>query len=189
MASNGLQPGYGDAPAFPATDAPATGADLEELARYAQFRGNLLRGTTAEMLGYAHAATDMYWANTTDGLLYKYTVSGWVSIFALPLDFVNPTVASGWATPSQNFLARRSGLAFFTFNATRTSAASAGAAIATVPAGYRSSVNIYGQAWGLSGAPASIQINYDAASNQVRLGQALANGQAIAGTISWPITA
>lgn len=189
MASNGTQSGFGDAPAFPEEDALQIGGDLEEVARYAQFRGNLLKGTNAEMLAYGHPTLELYWANTTDGFLYKYTTTGWISIFGLPLDFVNPTVGTGWATPSQNFLARRSGIAFFTFNATRTAAASAGAHIATVPAGYRSTVNVYGQAWGLSGATAAIQINYDAASNQIRLGQALANGQAIAGTISWPITA
>lgn len=190
MASNGFQPGGQGIPAFPEEDAPQTGADYEEVARFAAFRGNTLRGTRSERDEFEFPVEGLFWSNTTDKTLDRHTAGAWVSIFGLPLDFVNPPVAGGWTTPvSQNILARRSGIAYYTFNGIRSSNAAAGAPVATVPAGYRSTVNIYGQGWGLAGAAPSVQVNYDAATNQVRLGQALVSGLAIAVTLSWPITA
>lgn len=190
MASDGIQPGQEDAPAFSSGGALSTGPDMEELARYAKKRGNVLKGTTTAMNEFTEYAQEgVLWSNTTDDNLHRFDGTSWVPLFGLPLDAVNPPVAAGWTTPvSQNALTRRSGVAYYTFNAIRSASASAGAVITTIPAGYRSGLNVYGQAWGLSSATPAVQVSYDAATNQIRLGQALAIGQAVALTLSWPIT-
>lgn len=78
MASNGLQPGQEDAPAFPEDDALASGADLEEVARYAKRRGNLFKGTTTEM--NAQTAYDgAFWSNITDDTLYRGNGADWIA--------------------------------------------------------------------------------------------------------------
>jgi hypothetical protein len=79
MASNGLQAGQEDAPAFPEEDALAIGADLEEVARYAKLRGNMLKGTTAERTAWVASyptVEGVMWSDTTTDLLYRSTGAG-----------------------------------------------------------------------------------------------------------------
>jgi hypothetical protein len=77
MASNGVDPTTGS-PRFPETDAPQTGADYEEVADYAVFRGNTLKGTATEMNDFDYPIEGMLWSNTTDGDVYRYDGSSWV---------------------------------------------------------------------------------------------------------------
>lgn len=77
MASNGLQPGFEDAPAFPEEDAPAQGADLEEVARFAVRRGNFYKGTTAARLALPNVE-GVYWSDTDLDSLFRNSGSGWV---------------------------------------------------------------------------------------------------------------
>ena len=84
MASNGVQSGQEDAPAFPEGDPPATGADYEEVARYAKFRGNSFKGTTAQRTGYAYAAEGHRWYDTTLDQEYLHDGSGWRLWHKLP---------------------------------------------------------------------------------------------------------
>lgn len=72
MASNGVN-AIG-APRFPETDAPQTGADLEEIANYAAFRGTRMVGPRAEMLQFAadgFVKDGDAWFNTTDSREYR----------------------------------------------------------------------------------------------------------------------
>lgn len=82
MASNGLQPGHEDAAAFPEEDALASGADLEEVARYAKWRGNLIKGTTTQRLAWSDdfpSVAGVFWSDTTNGGLYVSDgAGGWV---------------------------------------------------------------------------------------------------------------
>lgn len=103
MASNGNQSGYDDAPAFPGGDAPQTGPDLEEVARYAWKRGNLLRGTNAEMNDYDHFDDGVAWADTTNSSLMVDWGSGPVQhgIEHLATDTsTSPTQGSITTTPT-----------------------------------------------------------------------------------------
>lgn len=72
MASDGIQVGQEDAPAFPEEDALQTGADLEEVARYAKHRGNLLKGTFTEMNDYDHPVDGVFWSDVTNKSLMRY---------------------------------------------------------------------------------------------------------------------
>lgn len=99
-----------------------------------------------------------------------------------------PTLATGWSTASQNVIRRYNGIAFLTFNAARSSDSSVDGVAVSIPAGYRGNQNAYQQAWGLLGAPASIQCWYDASAHQIKLRQTILSGQSIALTMQWPIT-
>lgn len=77
MASNGIQAGQEDAPAFPEEDALASGADLEEVSRYAKWRGNLLKGTFSAMGAFAAAVEGLFWSDITNKSLMRYD-GGWV---------------------------------------------------------------------------------------------------------------
>lgn len=88
MASDGIQPGQEDAPAFPEEGALASGADLEEVARYAKKRGNLLKGSTTarlEWLAARPSVAGVFWSDTTDGVLYRSDGSGGWDEWARPL--------------------------------------------------------------------------------------------------------
>jgi hypothetical protein len=80
MASSGLQPGFEDAPAFPEEDAPAAGADLEEVARYAMRRGNFFKGTTAQRNAWVtdgYAREGHAWYDTTLNREFRHNGTGW----------------------------------------------------------------------------------------------------------------
>ena len=79
MASNGQQPGYEDAPGYPEEDALASGADLEENARFAVWRGNHLKGTSTQRLAWSAeypTIAGVYWSDLTNGHLYRSDGSG-----------------------------------------------------------------------------------------------------------------
>lgn len=79
MASNGVN-AIG-APRFPETDAPQTGADLEEITDYAAFRGTRMVGTNAEMLQFAadgFVKDGDAWFNTTDWREYRGKGGVWI---------------------------------------------------------------------------------------------------------------
>lgn len=88
MASNGTQSGFGDAPAFPEEDALQIGGDLEEVARYARFRGNAIRGTNAERDAYTDVTNGLLWSNTTTGALERYNGTSWQVVWE----------RTGWST-------------------------------------------------------------------------------------------
>lgn len=77
MASNGIQAGQEDAPAFPEEDALASGADLEEVSRYAKWRGNLIKGTFSVMSAFSAAVEGLFWSDITNKSLMRYD-GGWV---------------------------------------------------------------------------------------------------------------
>lgn len=78
MASNGVDPNEGY-PLFPETDAPQLGADYEEVAAFAAFRGNLPVGTTTERNAWAYAKEGSFWSNTTTDTIDRYDGSGWAT--------------------------------------------------------------------------------------------------------------
>lgn len=98
MASNGIQAGQEDAPAFPEEDAPALGADLEEVARYAKDRGNLLKGTTTQRNAHTPKIDGLFWADTTDGTLYRCDGTSWYGVKGSPS--VPTYESSTWAAAS-----------------------------------------------------------------------------------------
>lgn len=71
MASNGVNPTTGS-PLFPEEDAPAQGADLEEVAAYAAFRGNLLRLTATEMADFDYPEDGLVVLDRTNKSLMRY---------------------------------------------------------------------------------------------------------------------
>ena len=73
------------------------------------------------------------------------------------------------------------------FNAFRSSSAAADAVIVNIPNGYRSSFNVYSQAWGQSGATQPTPCYYDVSADQVKTGIAIASGGSIAFTMVWPL--
>jgi len=97
VASNGFQPGGQGIPAFPEEDAPQLGADNEEVARFAAFRGNTLRGTTAEMNAFEFPVEGLWWSNTTNGGLYRFTSGAWVlpDAYATAEGFVYVSTTAG----------------------------------------------------------------------------------------------
>lgn len=106
MASNGTQAGWEGAPAFPSTDAPATGPDLQELARWAVTRGNSLKGTTAQRNSHTssgRAAEGQLWYDTTTKSGYVYTGSGWAYLYSPPenfnLSFIGPNYIPSTSSP------------------------------------------------------------------------------------------
>lgn len=93
MASNGLQSGYEDAPAFPEEDGLAAGADSEELARYAMRRGNSFKGTTAQRNAWVtdgFAREGHQWYDTTLDAQYVHNGSGFVVATVRPLNATFP---------------------------------------------------------------------------------------------------
>jgi hypothetical protein len=85
--------GAKNVPQFAGTGAPADAADLTEVAAYAAAVGNCKNGATIEMnalTGTADAWEGLYFSNTTDQFLYRYTGGSWV----LQLG------DTGWAAPS-----------------------------------------------------------------------------------------
>ena len=191
MASNGFQPGGQGIPAFPEEDAPQLGADYEEVARYAAFRGNLLRGTTEEMNTFPHPVEGLWWSNTSSGAagLYRHTSGAWRFRFpASDGEYVTPAVGAGWDAPSLNRLTRAGNFAVLTFNAFRETNGAANATIVTIPVGWRqSAVPVWAFAWGLAGAPNAVQVVYDRAAHVIRSNIPLSAGHSIALTMSWPV--
>lgn len=106
MASNGVQPGGKGAPAFPEGDALASGADLEELARLAVFRGNLLGpGTTAEMNSFGYPVEGMFWSNSQDGELYRRTSGSWRVVPMARIVFAHAGKTAGFQSMSGGVIA------------------------------------------------------------------------------------
>lgn len=140
MASSGTQSGWEGAPAFPSSGAPATGPDLEEVARWAVTRGNVLKGTTAEMTAWAaspNAAVGQWWSNTTDSALYHNAGSGFVKRF-WDTGWQNITgLTSGWSVQSPDVLEYRvkDGLCYLNGRLDGTSGA--GNTAFTLPVGAR----------------------------------------------------
>lgn len=145
MASNGLQSGYEDAPAFPESDALAAGADLEEVARYAMRRGNAFKGTTTarnQWVTDGYAREGHLWYDTTLDQFYVYS-SGWVYLwtteetgtFTFGGLYTNPTNYDNVTLTRRGKAVRlRGGV---TTNATATFAANTSYTLGTVPAGWR----------------------------------------------------
>lgn len=81
MASSGTDPTFGS-PTFAETNAPAFGADLSEVARYAGRGGPFRPGTTAERNAASGAAArdGVYWSDTTNGELYRRSGGSWVLV-------------------------------------------------------------------------------------------------------------
>lgn len=98
MASNGTQPGQEGAPAFPEEDAPALGVDLEEVARYAKDRGNILKGTTTQRNAFADAVEGVLWSNTTTDSIDRYTGSAWVTILGPSVPVAGPGSQTDYGT-------------------------------------------------------------------------------------------
>ncbi|WP_194385192.1 hypothetical protein [Microbacterium luteum] len=94
MASEGLQPGYEDAPAFPEEGPLASGADLEEVARLAVKRGNTRKGTTAERDAYT-PVNGMLWSNTTTGAVERWNGSAWQFVMYL-VDWTTLAATNDW---------------------------------------------------------------------------------------------
>lgn len=134
MASNGLQPGYEDAPAFPEEDALAVGADLEEVARYAKSRGNLLKGTTTARNTFAtYATAGVFWSDTTDGAVYRFDGSGWVLWFKRWAAYT-PTLTNVTGTPTLAFeYAVAAGVVTVRFSITLTAANFGSAPLISLP--------------------------------------------------------
>lgn len=118
------------------------------------------------------------------GAIYKYNGTAWEMIYR-PEESTTATPGSGWGTPTHNTLFRRYEWVEFRFNATRTSNLATGGTVATIPAGYRTNVQVWALAWGLSGAGVANQVYYDSASNQVKVNNALSSGQALAIYMLW----
>lgn len=97
MASNGVDATYGF-PKFPETDAPALGADLEEVADYARKRGTRFIGTTAERTAFAYPYEGLRWYDTDLEAEYVYDGSAWVGFGTLYVGWTNLTAASGFTT-------------------------------------------------------------------------------------------
>lgn len=71
MASDDIDPTTG-APVFLETGAPAQGADLTEVADFAVFRGNALKGTATEMADFDYPIEGLLWSDTTNKSLMRY---------------------------------------------------------------------------------------------------------------------
>jgi len=97
------------------------------------------------------------------------------------------TVAGGWKTPSVNRLILRGGWVSFMFNAFRSTDAVAGNSIGNIPVPFRSSVNVWTQAWGLAGASGTLQTYFDTATGDVKLNQPMKANQSIALYTVWPL--
>lgn len=135
MASNGVQSGQEGAPAFPSGDAPASGPDLEELARWSVKRGNALKGTTAERTAWAYPVTGQMWYDTTLSALMVYTGSGWGELVGAP-GASNVTLETGWQNQDQTLkVTRRAGIGFLTGRVSRASGTST--KVGTMATGYR----------------------------------------------------
>jgi hypothetical protein len=184
MAYSSLDPTTG-APVFLDADAPDPAVNPTQVAAFAAERGNLLRGTTAEMNAFEYPDEGLYWSSTDDGGLYRYTDGNWDTLIA-ENSAVEATVASGWGTPSQNVVVRKNGWVMVVFNAAATSVKAVGAVVATVPVGFRANYNVYAQAWGLLGAANTVQVYFESATGQIKMQQGIASGQSIAVTMTWP---
>jgi hypothetical protein len=164
--------------------------DLQAAANFADTFANLRRGTAADRaaLVAGQLRDGMLFLENDTGDLYSYTtVDGWSWMGGTTASAV-PTLASGWNTPSANFIDRRGGWAMLLFNAARSTNGAAGTACVSIPAKFRAGRAVYAQAWGLLGANNTIQCYYDTAANQVKINQAVNAGQSIALSMSWPVT-
>jgi hypothetical protein len=141
-------------------------ASKEEATSWGTANGGLLNAGDRAVVGTA----DARWSGTA------WQVDG---------DVVTPALGAGWAAPSMNFLEIAGPFAVLTFNAARTSNSAVDAVAVSIPAGYRGSRNVFTHAWGLLGAPASIQCFYDVSSHQVKLRQTINDGQSIALSMMW----
>jgi hypothetical protein len=94
MASDGVDPVTG-AKKFPESGALQSGADLEEVSLQAVTVGTRLIGTTAQMNAYPHARKKLRWGNTTNGLEYEHTGTGWKPVSSTKGLFADATLANG----------------------------------------------------------------------------------------------
>jgi hypothetical protein len=101
-------------------------------------------------------------------------------------DTATPALGAGWASPpSMNVIEKVGPFAVLTFNAQRTANSAVDAVAVSIPVGFRGSRNVFTHAWGLLGAPASIQCFYDSTAHQVKMRQTLTDGQSIALSMMW----
>lgn len=185
MASNGVS-GIG-APRFPETDAPQTGADYEEVADYAAFRGNFMLGTAAEMWAFAaagYARVGNRWYNTTDGYDYQYTTT-WELQHTLKLT-IGSFGADGNATVLASGLTRDiNGFVDLLTTTQRTGATTYAThlIIGVLPVGFRPPNDWFGRAFTYgSGTPNDVKIT--AASGIVELVTASPAGHTVARTVA-----
>jgi hypothetical protein len=83
MASNGVDPITG-APRFPETDAPAIGADYQEVADFAASVGSQSIGTSAARLAYPYARKGFGWYDTTLDQGFVHDGSNWLLSYVPP---------------------------------------------------------------------------------------------------------
>lgn len=101
MASSGTDATYGS-PTFAETNAPAFGADLSEVARYAGRGGPFRPGTTAERNAASGAAArdGVYWSDTTNGELYRRSGGAWVLVPGARIVFGHAGKTAGFQSMS-----------------------------------------------------------------------------------------
>lgn len=180
-----------DQPYFSSSGAPAIDVDPGLVADYAALVGNRKVLTTAQRLALTGKAVWdglEVWDTDLKSLFVRDT-GAWVLLFSLPATGTAGLDSTNWNTPGTMSLVRRSGFAFLRFNGGPKVNQSIGAKIVDIPAGFRTDANVWLNAWGLGGAPGSMQVYYDASVNQVKLNGALAVGQSVAISMMWPVTA
>ena len=110
MASNGVDPTYGY-PKFPESDAPQLGADLEEVAAYARYRGNRIVETAAARTaftsaGFAYKGLEWFEADTDKTFVHDGT--NWVDM----TPGTAPFIQTGTVTTTSEPTTGRQGLVF-----------------------------------------------------------------------------
>lgn len=187
MAVNSYDPTTGR-PIFVDTDAPDIKVDPTEAAKYAADVGNrVVLANLAALDAYTYERAGLSGHALDTGVEYVHDGTGWEPLAYKPASV--PNIRTGtWDTVSSDEVSRVGRFVTYRFNARRiTGTLAAGGAIANVPVGYRGLKNVWGFAWGLGGAASSLQIYLDAASNQVKINQALTVNQSIALSLTWEI--
>lgn len=132
MASNGVD-AEGN-PLFPEEDALQSGADLEEVARYARVRGNALVGTTSDRNAFGFKIDGLLWSNTTTDALERWNGTGWERVWAPPIVDQGVTLNAGYSGGPLT-VSRVSGMV--TLNGRIQATSGAATVIGSLPIGFR----------------------------------------------------
>jgi hypothetical protein len=128
------------------------------------------------------------WLNTSPRVWNVYR--SWLGKVSTPAETGSATLTTMITFTSVPTLTlhKTGGVAIFRFNGTKgTGTTAANTNLVAIPAGFRSSWNVWGHAW-VVGSTTPLQVYYDAGSDTIKSTATIAGGASIAMTLIWNVT-